>query len=968
MIADALFNTVRREAAAAEWSRGVELTRRGSISGESEPLEGEVTLFVADPKDPVVRRVTLGLEDESWSSDCVCNADPCAHVAAALIALRQGLVKAAEKQERAELEYHFGVQNGSLVVTRMIQAPGSRRPLEVALTDYLGGTRSGRRAGPDLAATREDLLIDDLLRKASVPPERPHLERLLELLRGSSRLFLGDEPVQVAEGTAKIEALLTDEGDGIRLTHRYSCGAGTPFRNGAVHADGLLYVLSETRLSREVRELLTPPGKLFPAADFGRLRGELIPRLERELRVRVETRRLPELQELQADVLFETQQVDGALVVTPRMVYGNPPAAELQGEVLRNLRAGVAVRRDIARERLLSRELLEEYGLSVGTSRWYRGGEGVKALRALRGRQLSGDGVRAFDVEGPLTPRLDVSLSDFSCDFAAGAGDRVTFAEADQAFRRGQQFVRSAQGRWYELPTTWLAVYARHIERYLHLRAADGGIPAAFAPALQALAAELQTPLGADVERVLTALQLGDAGGEEPFPADLQVTLRDYQRAGVRWLASRLNLELGCLLADDMGLGKTIQALTIVRGRTLVVCPTSVLVSWREQLRRFRPSLSVSLYHGTGRELNEVDVTLTSYAVLRRDVERLEAVSWETVILDETQQIKNPDSQVSRAAFRLRTKRRVALTGTPIENSVENLWSQFRFINPGLLGSAEEFERRFAGPIRAGDARAAADLQALAQPFILRRTKEHVAPELPPKTERIVFAELREKEREVYQSLLAASTREVRDLLERGGSVLTIFESLLRARQSCCHLGLVPGFEEARGSAKLELLREELQPVLEAGHKALIFSQWTSLLDRVEGVLKELNCSYLRLDGSTRDRESVVSGFQRADGPPVLLLSLRAGGVGITLTAAEYVYLLDPWWNPAVERQAADRAHRIGQEKPVIVTRLVAANTIEEGILELQRKKSELAEGVLAGATGEMRMTADDFRELLALS
>jgi SNF2 family DNA or RNA helicase len=433
----------------------------------------------------------------------------------------------------------------------------------------------------------------------------------------------------------------------------------------------------------------------------------------------------------------------------------------------------------------------------------------------------------------------------------------------------------------------------------------------------------------------------------------------------VDWLAFHREAGLGALLADDMGLGKTLQALCALAGRTLVVCPTSVLVAWREQAARFRPGLRVSLYHGPGRALDPAaGLTLTTYALLRGDAGELGSVAWDTVVLDEAQAIKNPDSQVARAAHALRARFRVALTGTPVENRLTELWSQLQFLNPGLLGPRRRFEDGPARRIAEGDAGAAAELRTRLHPFVLRRLKSQVARELPPRTEVVLHCELGPEERAVYEAVRAATRAEVLERLRAKGGVLLALEALLRLRQAACHPALVPG-QSVAASAKLDLLLEELDCALAEGHRALVFSQWTQLLDLVEPRLHEAGIDFGRLDGSTRDRAGVVGAFQDEGGPPVLLVSLRAGGTGLDLTAADHVFLLDPWWNPAVEDQAADRAHRIGQTRPVLVHRLVARETVEERILELQARKRALADAALGGLDPAGALSREDLLALL---
>ena len=328
--------------------------------------------------------------------------------------------------------------------------------------------------------------------------------------------------------------------------------------------------------------------------------------------------------------------------------------------------------------------------------------------------------------------------------------------------------------------------------------------------------------------------------------------------------------------------------------------------------------------------------------------------------------IKNPDSQVARAAMGLEAEARIALTGTPVENRLEELWSQMHFLNRGLLGGRGDFRERYARPIAEGEPDVAARLRQRIRPFLLRRLKSDVARELPPISEVVLDCDLSGEERAVYDAVRAASVREIVVRLRAGGSVMAALEVLLRLRQAACHSRLVPGQESAPlSSSKLDTLFARLDEAVADGHKALVFSQWTSLLDLVEPGLREREIAFARLDGSTRDRGAVVDRFQSSGGPPVMLLSLRAGGTGLNLTAADHVFLLDPWWNPAVEAQAADRAHRIGQERPVVVHRLIARGTVEEGILALHARKRALADAALEDADGSSRLTRDDLIDLL---
>ncbi len=563
-----------------------------------------------------------------------------------------------------------------------------------------------------------------------------------------------------------------------------------------------------------------------------------------------------------------------------------------------------------------------------------------------------------------------LASTDFESQGAGRSGSRGLRASPEavlRAWSRGESVVQLSQGGFARLPLDWLQRFGDRIADLLAARDPRGRIARHALPDLARLCSDLDEPPPASLEGLRPLLDGFDGIPRTPLEPELENVLRPYQRQGVDWLVFLRLAGLGALLADDMGLGKTLQTLCAIEGRTLIVAPTSVLHGWVREIERFRPSLSVSLYHGPTRDLDaDATVTITSYALLRQDVELLAGIQWDCAVLDEAQAIKNPESQIARAAHRLDARCRIALTGTPVENRLDELWSQLHFLNPGLLGGRTDFRERYAKPIAEGDDEIAARLRERIRPFLLRRLKSEVAPELPPLSEVVLDCDLSPDERAVYDAVRAATVRDVVERLRAGGNVMAALEALLRLRQAACHPSLVPGQTSTTGSSsKLETLFARLEEAVADGHKALVFSQWTSLLDLVEPGLRAREIDWLRLDGSTRDRGAVVNGFQADGGPPVMLLSLRAGGTGLNLTAADHVFLLDPWWNPAVEQQAADRAHRIGQDRPVVLHRLIARQTVEEGILTLHARKRALADAALEDADGSSRLSRDDLLQLL---
>jgi superfamily II DNA or RNA helicase len=469
-------------------------------------------------------------------------------------------------------------------------------------------------------------------------------------------------------------------------------------------------------------------------------------------------------------------------------------------------------------------------------------------------------------------------------------------------------------------------------------------------------------------------------------PRALKATLRPYQDAGLSWLKFIHDIGSGGVLADDMGLGKTVQTIALLLAvrqeekpmSALIVAPTSVVTNWQRELERFSPTLSVALWHGQGRkdqieEVRRAEVVITSYALLRRDEEFLSGLDLTYAILDEAQHIKNPLSATAAAAKHLRARRRLALTGTPIENRLSEIWSIFDFVSPGLLGPLDKFEQRFSRPIEAGDYKTAQRLRATIHPFILRRTKQEVAKDLPEKIETDQICDLTGDQRTVYQQVAREVRAQVLGEVERVGlakSQLQILAGLTKLRQAACDprlLGLPREFTD-EDSGKLTALRELVQNAIEGGHKVLVFSQFVMMLKIIEKAMKEDGVTYEYLDGSTKDRAERVDRFQMDPTVPVFLISLKAGGTGLNLTAADTVIHFDPWWNPAVEQQATDRAHRIGQTKVVTAYRLVAAGTIEEKIQLLKGKKRELVASVLSeDQGGAKKLTQADLEELFAV-
>ncbi|MES2581419.1 MAG: DEAD/DEAH box helicase [Pseudomonadota bacterium] len=496
--------------------------------------------------------------------------------------------------------------------------------------------------------------------------------------------------------------------------------------------------------------------------------------------------------------------------------------------------------------------------------------------------------------------------------------------------------------------------------------------------------------LEGDVGLASLAQRLKVLGTPQPVaaPVGLQVQLRPYQLEGLAWLQYLRAQSLGGILADDMGLGKTAQALAHVlvekhAGRldlpVLVVLPTSLIFNWQAEAKRMAPGLRLLTLQGLDRadlfaQMPDHDLVLTTYPLLWRDMDALAAQRFHIVILDEAQMVKNAGSRSARALRRLQTRHSLCLTGTPMENHLGELWAQFDWLMPGFLGDARHFAARWRKPIEEnGETLRAALLAQRVRPFILRRRKQDVASELPPRTEVIKRVQLQGQQRELYESVRVAADVQVRRVLERqsfNGAQISILDALLKLRQVCCDPYLVKGGKPTDGveRAKLELLADMLPALVEEGRRVLVFSQFTELLDLIADQLRAQALPFLSLTGKTtpKDRGNVVQRFQ-AQEVPIFLLSLKAGGIGLNLTAADTVIHMDPWWNPAVEEQATARAHRIGQDQPVFVYKLVVEGSIEERMLELQARKLALTDSVLGhDAAGALKFDEADLQALLA--
>jgi non-specific serine/threonine protein kinase len=604
--------------------------------------------------------------------------------------------------------------------------------------------------------------------------------------------------------------------------------------------------------------------------------------------------------------------------------------------------------------------------------------------------RIAGDGFEIYGQENLRTinarstaPKLSVAVTFregiFDCEVSLSVGGiHASLAALIKAVKEKSRFVLLSDGSSGIIPEEWLERFAAIFsvletdESQKVLRARPAHLPIADQ------LFEMADTRRADAEFEQKRLAFRNFSGvcKKRVPSGFKAEMRPYQAAGYDWFYFLKEYGFGGCLADDMGLGKTVQTLALLLNEkqegggqpSLIIVPASLLFNWQREAKKFVPELSLLLYHGPGREqylgvMHMADAVLTTYGTILRDIEKLKEKNFHYIILDEAQAIKNPTSDISRVVKELQGSYRLALSGTPIENNLAELWSLFSFLNPGILGTLRSFAENFIRPIDKDQNEYAADsLRKLIFPFILRRTKEQVAKELPPKNEIVIYTEMLPRQRTLYEITRDIYRNRVQKSIENDDierSRFQILEGLLRLRQICCHPVLVePSF--SGDSGKLRVVCERIQEITGEGHRVLVFSQFVKVLELTRKMISGYGISSEILTGATRDRKSVVDRFQNGTGGPVFFISLKAGGTGLNLTRADYVIHIDPWWNPGVENQASDRAHRIGQTRTVFVYKMITKDSIEERVMELQEKKRLLTDSVIQTETSFFKQLTID--------
>ena len=586
-------------------------------------------------------------------------------------------------------------------------------------------------------------------------------------------------------------------------------------------------------------------------------------------------------------------------------------------------------------------------------------------------------------------PKMDLKVSQ-STDWFELKGnvsfgkEKVNVNELLEAIFKNKRFIELSDGKRAVIPKDWVKSMKSYggffdLEDETKLSKYHVGILDTL------ISISDKNTMDSTVKKVVESFRNFDKIEEVKVSPNVKANLREYQKAGYNWMSFLQKTGFNGVLADDMGLGKTLQTLTLLQKAKddglkkpiLVVVPTSLVFNWKAEAQKFTPKLKANIYHGIRRNkkgfetmLKNNDLIITTYGVLRNDLELFSSQEFEYIILDEAHIIKNPMSVSAKSVFTLNSKHKLVISGTPIQNNLTELWSLFNFLNPGYLGSYEFFKESFVTPIEnAQDKNISSSLKKLISPFILRRTKKVISNELPEKTEIILRESFTEEERAIYDTWKEYYKTEIKNSINEkgmGSSKMKILEGLMKLRQICLSPSLID--TEYKGeSSKLKLLMMEVKKVMAEGHKVLIFSSFVKMLDLVKEEFERRGLRYSYLDGKTRNREKVVSNFQNAEEAEAFLISIKAGGVGLNLTSADYVFIIDPWWNPAVESQAMDRAHRIGQESKVFVYKTIMENTIEEKIVKLQESKKKLVEDLIVEDEATLKnIDMKDIDELFA--
>ena len=925
-----LYEEMRECSDKKTWSRGLELSRQNSIYivGDS----GHVRNFVVREQAKAVDyAIGLNAVDLDWSCTCLEAESPCSHAVAALLGWRQqgeGRVLPSLHDTKWSLSYQLESNGRDLYLKRYLVRKEEVKPLEVSLASI----KSLDLSGADVSVRNADFELERLLALETAEAHRLAVAQFSVLK--DLEIKFKEQVVHFDRSPRGVRLVIRKEGGGIFVKLDTEEGL---FFDHFFFLNSVVYPLVKVPFSASDEQLLRT-GKYLGAKEAIEFMGQKLPRLKLVMPVLNE---VSEPVRMPATIALQSWEEGSGLCYRFLLAYGDPVAAWFEGNELKILDKTIPIR---SKDDEL--KVLVEFERSTGQSlnRTYRSEipEAFEQARKLFASRypLIGQAIEDFSNIRDVLPEL-------ICEgdrFALSIHGEVFSLRQIKASRELGGAVRLADGSWGQVSRSWFEGEGKKILEILLMngdKVTKGGtLSLSKSLSFRDKSSEFYQ-LTLDWDKDFSLFR---------SPIDL----RPYQIDGAKWLSKLQNLKLGGILADEMGLGKTYQTLLSLQTPSLVVAPTSLLGNWLREAKLARPELRVGVMHGASRNWEvPFDIYVTSYGTVRSDIDRIKKMSFKTSVLDEAQNIKNPHARMSAACFEITADSRIALSGTPFENSAVDLWSLMNYCMPGLLGNFEYFKTHFSKP---GDA---ARLKENISPFILRRLKSDVGKDLPEKSVQIVRCTMESDQKDFYLSLLD----KIRSELATSEATMSILTGLLRLRQAACDPFLVDATTSA-SSSKLEYLIASLQEIHQNGQTALIFSQWTSLLDRVASKLQNLGFNWSRLDGATADREGAVNDFMTAK-TDFFLISLKAGGTGLNLTRADHVFILDPWWNPAVEEQAIARTHRMGRAHKVFVHRLVSEDTVEEKIVDLQMDKTEQARFFLEDSDLSSQLKLADLKKLL---
>lgn len=959
------------------WSEAVMLSRTADISSW---CEGEsVFITIRHQNEKKASRIQFSLNELYYVSDCRCEDDPCLHLLTASILgnakwdeIKSSTSELVSKNSPPHLAYYLTFNNSDLSIQRYIVGSDTKKVFNESLVEYIGGVSSGRIKQEMPLVSTEDYSIDKSLGlgKKNLVLNEFYNEALFALSK-LSHVYFNDAKVRVSDYPELYYLNFLLEANGLKLKALESSNSTIRIELGVINWKLKLPEQYEVYLKKEI---------LIPTEDIPAFLRDKLPLLEKYFIVSPPEGSWPEIIDAEPRLVFFTEEIDSAYAVNAQIHYGvcNNEAPLLMIDKLSTSRASSGasvklggsstnkiVRRDYKKEKELENELYKFSNLSLGEKRVFSGDQAVYFTEKLKDKEVIGEAHRKYLLTDDLLPSVQLNEENNEIDIVFKTKDGnigLDFDSVRRRFNEGSSFIELPSGSWAMLPKDFLSksIPLLELEGSAFHEAETKSNKIKRALFLSPLIENVDEDI---IRRVFNVRSNLNAESKSYYVPD-GISLRSYQKEGVSWVKERQQIDdMGVLLADDMGLGKTFQTLSSLTFPALIIVPTSLLSQWADDIKNWYPSLSFNLYHGSDRVWNDsAEITLSTYGILRNESEKFSEKLFSMIVLDEIQTIKNPLSNVSEAVRSLKANFRLGLSGTPIENSILDLWSVFSFIQAGLLPEPERLQKI----TETGDGLNL--IRKVLSNFILRRKKKDVLKDLPEKTEIVVPCLMSEEEREFYNKLLISAKDEAEKYFSNKTNKMSLFEKLLRLRQICVHSSLT-GHGSISNSSKIEIVLDYLERITESNHKVLLFSQWTSALDIIEPLITSKICKALRIDGSTRDRQGVIEKFKTESDYQVLLLSLKAGGVGLNLTVADHVIFLDPWWNPAVEKQAEDRIHRIGQLNPVCIYRMIVKDSIEEKILELHKRKSALSEALLEGSiSGSTVLSEQDIRFLLSYS